>query len=204
MHVAVASPPPTETPAAEAVRFHRFTVAQYHRMIDLGIFKPSDRVELFRGWIIRKMTHKPPHDATVTRIMRRLSRVLADEWILRVQCSIAARDSEPEPDIAVVRGPEEKYFTRHPGSKDIALLIEVADATLTYDREAKGPLYARERIQLYWIANLIDARVEVFTDPKAGKAPAYRQRRDYTAGESVPLVLDGREVARIPVRELLL
>ena len=202
MHVAVAAPPSTET-AAEAVRFHRFTVAQYHRMIDVGVFQPDDRVELFRGWIIHKMTHKPPHDAAITRMTRRLSRLLPDEWLLRVQCAIAARDSEPEPDFAVVRGPEERYFARHPGSKDIALVIEVADATLTYDREAKGPLYARERLPLYWIANLVDGRIEVFSDPKAGKSPAYRQRRDFTAGEAVPLVLDGREIARIPVRELL-
>jgi Uma2 family endonuclease len=203
MSSAVAAPPPTEKPPVEAVHYHRFTVEQYHRMIDLGVFKPNDRVELFHGWIIRKMTHKPPHDATVTRIMRRLSRILADEWLLRIQCSIAARDSEPEPDVAVVLGPEEKYYARHPGSKDIALLIEVADATLSYDREAKGPLYARERVPFYWIANLIDGRVEVFTDPRAGKAPAYRQRHDYAVGESVPLVLDGREIARIPVSELL-
>ena len=202
MSSALAAPPPSERAPTADVSYHRFTVAQYRRMIEAGVFKPDERVELIYGWIIEKMTHRPPHAATITRIMRRLSRILTDEWLLRIQDSISARDSEPEPDVAIVRGPEEKYFSRHPNSKDIALLVEVSDATLRYDRETKGPLYARERVPFYWIANLIDARIEVYTDPKAGKTPAYRQRRDYASDEAVPLFLNGREIARIPAREL--
>ena len=201
MNVAVAAPP-TQA-AAETLRFHRFTVDQFHRMIDLGIFKPGVRVELFKGWIVRKMTHNPPHDSAVARLTRRLYHLLAEEWSVRVQSAIALRDSEPEPDVVIARGPEETYDARHPGPKDVALLVEVADATLAYDRDAKGPLYAQARIAAYWIVNLVNRRVEVYTEPKAGRSPSYRTRRDFTADEAVPLVLDGREIARIPVRGLL-
>ncbi len=201
MNVAVAAPP-TQT-AAEAVRYHRFTVDQYHRMIDLGIFKPDVRVELFKGWIVRKMTHKPPHDSAVARLTRRLYRLLSEEWSVRVQSAITLKDSEPEPDIVIAIGSEETYDRRHPGPKDIALLVEVADATVAYDRDAKGPLYAQARIAVYWIVNLVNRRVEVYTEPKTGRSPSYRTRRDFTVDESIPLVLDGSEIARIPVREIL-
>jgi Uma2 family endonuclease len=83
------------------------------------------------------------------------------------------------------------------------LLIEVADSTLDMDRELKALVYARAEIQVYWIINLIDSRLEVFTDPIGGKSPSYRKQRNYAATQAVPLALDGKEVARIPVSELL-
>ena len=82
-------------------------------------------------------------------------------------------------------------------------MIEVADSTLDRDRILKGSLYARSRIAVYWIVNLTDSVVEVYTRPRAGRSPAYRLRQDYTADDSVPLLISGTEVARIPVSELL-
>src|SRR5581483_6624782 len=106
-------------------------------------------------------------------------RFLPVEWGLHVQAAITLRDSEPEPDLTVVRGPEETYFTRHPGPRDIGLLIEVADSTLLNDRREKGPLHARFRIPVYWIVNINDRCIEVYSEPIGGKTARYRQRRDY-------------------------
>jgi hypothetical protein len=104
----------------------------------------------------------------------------------------------------VVRGPRRLYANRHPGPADTALAAEVAESSLSHDRNFKGPLYARANIPVYWIINIVDARVEVYTDPTGPDPnPRYRQRQDYGPGEEVPLVLDGVEVGRIPVRDLL-
>jgi hypothetical protein len=183
---------------------HRFTVAQYHRMIETGVLTGNDRVELLEGWIVDKMPHKPPHDATLGRINRRLTRLLPDEWLLRVQSAITLPNSEPEPDLVIVAGPEETYFRRHPLPRDIALIIEVADSTLLSDRRYKQQLYARVRIPIYWIVNLVQPQVEVYSQPRGGKHPTYRHRRDYRKPDTLTLVLRDREVSPIPVPELLL
>jgi Uma2 family endonuclease len=182
---------------------HRFTVKQYQRMIETGVLTEDDRVELLEGWIVDKMLHNPPHDGTINRINRRLMRLLPDEWLLRVQSAITLARSEPEPDLAIVRGPEEIYFTRHPVPRDIALLIEVADATLLPDREYKGRIYAQGRIPEYWIVNLVESKMEIYTQPKAGKSPSYRRRQDHANKEAIVLILEGRPIAEIPVADLL-
>src|SRR5262249_37118945 len=205
MSVAARKTPKTTAKSASSGprTIYRFSVPQYHRLIETGILTDNDRVELLEGWIVEKMPHNPPHNISITRINRRLHRVLPDEWLLQVQGAITLRDSEPEPDFAIVRGPEKVYFHRKPVARDVALLIEVADSTLLLDRHDKGRLYAQARIPEYWIINLVDGQVEVYTQPKAGRSPVYRQRRDYGATESVPLILEGHTVAPIPVRELL-
>jgi Uma2 family endonuclease len=182
---------------------YRFTVGQYHRMIEQEILSENDRVELLEGRIVPKMPHNPPHDGTITRVQRRLARLLSEDWFIRVQCAITTKDSEPEPDLAIVKGPDDVYFTRHPVSRDIAFLIEVADSTLESDRSLKGLLYARARIPIYWIINLNDRLIEVYTDPKGGKSAAYRRRVDYRIDAKVSLVVNGRQLGEIPVRELL-
>ena len=172
-------------------------------MIQAGILTENDPVELLEGWIVTKMPHNPPHDGSISLIHRRLMRLLSEEWLIRIQSSITTRDSEPEPDLALVRGPNEPYFSHHPRPQDIALLIEVANTTLRQDREEKGRLYARARIPVYWIVNLVDALIEVYTDPRAGRSPAYRQRQDYNKQDAIPLILEGTVLGTIPVRELL-
>jgi hypothetical protein len=185
------------------IQLYRFTVKQYQRLIEIGVLTEDDRVELLEGWIVDKMPHNPPHDGTINRINRRLMRILPDDWLLRVQSAIKLARSEPEPDLAVVRGPEDTYFRRHPVPRDIALLLEVADTTLLSDREYKGKIYAQARILQYWVVFLIESKIEVYTQPKGGRSPVYRQRRDYGPAESVPLVIGNRELAQIPVSDLL-
>jgi Uma2 family endonuclease len=182
---------------------YRFTVGQYHRLISKGILTANDRVELLRGVIINKMSRNPPHDNAITRLNRRLLRLLPDDWLLLVQSAVTLKDSEPEPDFAIVRGPENAYTNRKPGGRDTLLIIEVADSTLLPDRRDKTILYAQARIPQYWIVNLVYRRLEVFTHPKAGKVPVFRRCRHFGAGESIPLVIEGRPVGDLPVKEIL-
>jgi Uma2 family endonuclease len=112
--------------------------------------------------------------------------------------------SVPEPDGAVVRGKKRDYLRRHPRATDVGLMIEVADTSLRRDRGVKKRIFARNRIPVYWIINLQERKIEVYSEPTGpARRPTYRQRRDYAENEEVPLILDGEEVARIPVRDLL-
>jgi Uma2 family endonuclease len=182
----------------------RFTVDEYHRMIETGILRSGDPVELLDGWLVLKMTRNPPHDVALSLAEERIAELLPGDWFRRVQMAITLPESEPEPDLVVVRGPRRRYASRHPGPQDIALVVEVADATLESDRTEKGRIYARAGIAVYWIINLPDSRVEVYSEPSGpGRAPRYRRRHIYGAARSVPLVLHGRNVGQMHVRDLL-
>ncbi len=112
--------------------------------------------------------------------------------------------SEPEPDVCVVRGALDDYPNCHPSPEDIALLVEVSETPLNRDRSFKKRLYAQAGIPVYWIVNLQDRRVEVYTQPSGpGALPDYHQRQDYLLTESVPLLINGQEVGRLSVQDLL-
>jgi hypothetical protein len=183
--------------------WHRFTVDEYHRLIELGFLTENDRLELLDGYLIDKMPHNPPHDGTVTRIQRRLTRLLPDELLIRVQCAITTKESEPEPDLVVVGGPEDAWDERYPGPQDILLLVEVADSTLDLDRELKLPAYAQARIALYWIVNIVERQIEEYTNPRGDRTPLYRQKRIFSLGDAIPLVLGEEDYGSIRVRDLL-
>ena len=184
-------------------RMRRFSVVQYHRMIASGALTEDDPVELLEGLLVAKMPRDPAHDGSVLATQNRLLRLLPAEWVLRIQSAVTTRDSEPEPDLAVVSGPETKYFRDHPGRADVELIVEVSNTTLADDQSAKSRIYARERFPVYWIVNLIERRVEVRTDPRGGKSAHYQQVVVYGEDEAVPVVLGGREVGRIAVNEIL-
>ena len=182
---------------------YRFTVDEYHRLGESGILAEDDRVELLEGWIVPKMNHNPRHDATVDQGDELISALLPSEWRVRVQSAITTDDSEPEPDLAVVRGPAMRYKDQHPTAQDIALLVEVSDTTLLRDR-AKCRIYGAAGVLIYWIVNLLDSTVEVYSDPTGScAAPGYRHRQDYRLGDSVPLVIAGQQLAVIRVGDLL-
>jgi Uma2 family endonuclease len=182
----------------------RFTVEEYHQMIQSGVLKEDEPFELLEGWLIPKMTRNPPHGLAVALLEYELDRRLPGDWFRRGQSAVTTPDSEPEPDAAVVRGPLRRYAQQHPTPQDMTLVIEVADSSLQRDRTTKARLYARAGIPVYWIVNIPEMHVEAYTDPSGpGDEPAYRQRRDYGLDEALPLVIEGREVATIPVRDLL-
>jgi Uma2 family endonuclease len=182
----------------------QWTVAEYHQMLQTGVLQSGDPCELLEGWIVPKTSRNPPHEQTLDIAQDVFQASLAPEWRLRVQSAITTSDSEPEPDFAVIHNPVTRYAQRLPGPADIGLLVEIADSSLIHDRKAEGRIYARAGIAEYWIINLFDRQVEVYTRPDpAADEPAYMHRTDYRPGDAVPLVLDGREVARLPVIDLL-
>lgn len=182
----------------------RLSVDQYHAMIRGGILTEDDPVELLGGWLVPKMPKNPLH-RVVTRLIRQaLERIVPANWYVDTQEPITTADSEPEPDVVIVRGDTRQYLDRHPGPQDVALVVEVADATLQRDRTLKKRLYAFAEIPVYWIVNLPDSQLEVYTDPSGpAEEPDYRQRREYRPSDAVLLVIEGVEVGRLAVRELL-
>jgi Uma2 family endonuclease len=184
--------------------FRRFSVAEYHKLIQLGILTEDDNLELIDGYLVHKMSRNPPHDVALQLMQEGIPPRLPAGWCLRMQSAVTLAKSEPEPDAAIVRGNARRYTARHPGSAETGMIAEIADSSLDSDRMGKGPVYAAASIPYYLIINLVDRQIEVYTSPSGPTAnPAYAQRTDYRAGDQVPLILDGVEVARIPVQELL-
>jgi hypothetical protein len=197
---------PTMTPVTYGrdAAIARFSVARYQKMVEAGILTSEDKVELLENYVVLKMPRNPRHDSTLQRMLRPLLRSLPAGWDLRVQAAVALADSQPEPDFALVRGSSADYQTRHPGAADVGLIIEVADSSLLRDQRDKTRIYARGNIPCYWIANLVDQRIEVYTQPSGPTAvPAYGSFQVYQPGDAVPLVLGGATVATIPVADLL-
>ncbi len=202
--MSILTQPQTLAPAIPPFPLRRFTVEEYHKLARTGVLPSGAPFELLEGWIVPKMTRHPPHDTTLDKTQEALRDRLSRAWRLRIQSAITTTDSEPEPDIAVVPGPADRYNNRHPGPSDIALLVEVADSSLLEDRNDKGRIYARAGIAVYWIVNVQQRQVEVYTDPSGPiSEPLYGQRRDYREDELVPLVIAGQEIAQVPVRDLL-
>lgn len=184
--------------------YRKVTVDEYHQMLKDGTFEDGDPIELLEGYLVQKMGHNAPHGGSVTRLNARLVRLAPPEWVPRCQLPITLSDSEPEPDGVIARGDEPTFDGRHPLPEEIGLVVEVADSTRYSDRREKGRMYARAGLPVYWIVNLVDRVVEVYTDPDTAAAPpAYRTRTDYAPGSDVPVVLGGTAVAVVPVSELI-
>ncbi|OWK37992.1 Uma2 family endonuclease [Fimbriiglobus ruber] len=196
---------PKLSPGVTSLPVRRFTLDEYHRMSELGFLREGDPYELLNGWITHKMTINPPHAAAISLLARRLDRILGDTFVVRVQSpvTIPASDSEPEPDIVIAMGPETKYNAAHPHPHQVVILVEVADSTLATDRGQKLAIYAAAKIAEYWIVNLVDRQIEVYTAPRGGKNPIYRTRTDYGPDDSVRVTIAGREIGAIAARDIL-
>lgn len=183
----------------------RLSVAQYHELADARILTEDDPVELLEGVLVQKMTKNPPHSVAVLRLQSLIPPLLPLGWHYRAQEAITLNDGEPEPDGVIARGKIDDYANTHPTAADVALIVEVADASLVRDRGIKLRSYARAGIPQYWIVNLIDRHVEVYAepDPVAMPKPAYRRRETYAADATLSLVIAGQMRANISVREVL-
>jgi Uma2 family endonuclease len=171
-----------------------FTVGEYERMGETGIFSPDARVELIEGEIIEMSPTGSRHAACVKLLSKTLNQQVGDNAIISTQDPIRLSDlSEPQPDIAVLRFRQDFYRRRHPGPDDVLVVIEVADTTVHYDRYVKIPLYARAGIGEALLFSLPDDRLEYFAKPEIG---VYQVNRILNRGErfestSVPgLTLD--------------
>ncbi|HBI44631.1 MAG TPA: Uma2 family endonuclease [Planctomycetales bacterium] len=206
MSVITAAVPPVfvSPPAAPTDGLWRLSVDNYHAMMEAGILLDGDPVELLEGLLVEKMSKNPAHVLSSGLTRKSLERLAPADWFVNAQDPITTMDSEPEPDLSVVRGDPRRYKTRHPGPQDLALVVEVSDSTLQRDRTMKLRLYARAMIPIYWIVNLVEGRIEVYTDPTGpDEKPSYRQRRDYGPADEVPFIIEGRVIGRIAVRDLL-
>lgn len=170
-------------------------------MIETGILKGTDRVELLDGWILEMSPIGPPHATCVALVAEALQALLPSGWHVRLQSPITLKTSEPEPDIAVVRGNIRDYITRHPAGADIGLIVEVADSSLEYDRNSKRPHYAVAGIPEYWIVNFNARQLEAYRDPVAGGD--YLSQLALDEASSVQLSLNGSVVGSIRIVDVL-
>ncbi len=195
------SPPPGYL-SMSALR--KLSVAEYQKLIDVGVLTDEDKVELLEGHLVLKMPANPPHDSAMMALDHFIQRMAPDGYLVRCQHGSDFPDSRPEPDIAVVRGDLRSFRARHPEPAEMALVIEVSDSSLSRDRLDKGRIYARAGIPVYWVVNLVDRQIEVYTDPTGPvSAPVYRRRQDYPPGTTVPIDLDGRAIGTLVVGEVI-
>ncbi len=182
----------------------RLSLKKYHEMVRQGILTEDDPVELWEGLLVEKMPKSRGHCLATELAQGALSPRVPTGWHLEAQESVTLSGSEFEPDITLVRGAARDYVDENPGAGDLAMVIEISDSTIARDQGFKKAIYAKSGIPVYWIVNLVDRRVEVYSDPSGvPDKPDFRQRHDYSEVDDVPLVIGEQEVARIPVRELM-
>ena len=182
-----------------AQQTYRFTAEEYHRMGEVGILPPDVRVELVDGEIKRMPPIHPPHASIVKRLNSLLAVQLEGIAVVGVQDPIRLDDyNEPQPDVTVLRFRDDYYARRHPTPADVLLAIEVADTSLSYDRDEKMPLYGRAGIPEAWLVDVQAGTITVFTEPHAG---GYRGQRILSRGQEIVSV--GVEGLRVRVDEAL-
>ena len=185
--------------ASPVVRVRRWTRREYEQLIDLGVFRSDERLELLDGALIVREPQNAPHAMAVRAVEEALRVAFGDGWDVRTQLPIALDDaSEPEPDAAVVPGSYRDYQREHPSRP--ALVVEIADATLASDRRKRG-LYARALVDEFWIVNLRDRVLEVFrhptTSPDARFGFTYVDTRILSPGESIAPLAAPAAIVRV-------
>lgn len=168
----------------------RFTTEEYHRLTEMGFFAEDERVELINGELVKMAAKGTAHSVCETRLERELFKLLGERATLRGQQPIILPDdSEPEPDRAIVQNRPDDYLSSHPSAADILLLIEIADSSLSYDKQVKLPLYAAAEISDYWIFNLSQTCLECYSEPyqNATGQFGYRKTLIFLPNESVNL-----------------
>lgn len=172
-----------------AVQIERrlFTLDEYEGLIAAGVFGEEERLELIRGEIVKISPINYPHALCVARLTTLFVISTVDRafvWPQNNPLRISDH-SRPEPDLTLLRWRDDLYAYQPPVvAEDVLLVVEVADTSLPYDRRVKGPLYAEAGIPEYWLVNLRDQVIEIYTDPVEGK---YRQTRKARRGEILPL-----------------
>ena len=197
--------PSAQQASASGLVPYRISVRQFEKMIDAGVFGEHDHVELLGGILVDKMTKNDPHDFSVDAIAEVFRTITGPDWVVREEKSVVlGRFSRPEPDVALARGPRERYRSTAPKAADLAVLVEVADSGYAKDRGSKWRKYAAFRIPVYWIVNLPLRQIEVYTEPSGrGKSAVYQVSKVYGVDDEVPVVVAGQELGRLKVRDIL-
>jgi Uma2 family endonuclease len=198
----LAKQPPTRPTIADWIPspLARFTVDQYEAMIDSSAFTERDRFHLINGLLVAQVPKKRPHMIACDRISHMLERTIPVGWHVMPDGPVRLPPrSEPQPDFAVVRGKPEDYPIRAPEPAALALVVEVSFSTLDDDRNMAA-VYGAAHILVYWIVNLVDRQVEVYT---LKRRRGYGKSRIFKPGQFVPVMIDGAEVGRIAVDDML-
>lgn len=170
---------------------------EYYKMAEVGILKPTDHVELINGEIIEMSPIGSKHAASVHRLTRVLRNYLDDSLDIRNQSPIIVNDqTEPEPDIAIVRLREDDYAESHPNVSDIALIIEVSDSTIDYDRTTKAVLYAQAGISIYWVVDVERCEVAVYSDSMDRQ---YTKRKVLTTNDQIEFLGSSIKVSELMI-----
>ena len=187
-------------PATMPSSVYRINVHEYERIIAARAIE-DERVELIDGYLVKKMGKNPPHSWSTKVLLKALERLLIPGWTWRLEQPVRIPEyNEPEPDIAIVRGTDDDYQHRTPEPADVAFLVEVSESTLDRDQGEKLSAYALGGVPVYWIVNLVDGQVEVYSGPSAA---GYQFRHIFGPGHEVPVVIDGKEMGRIAVIDVL-
>ena len=174
-------------------------MADYHRLAEVGILHEDDRVELLDGQVVVMSPIGPRHAGCVDRLTRLLSRAVGDLAVVRVQNPVVLGESaEPEPDLALLCPPIERYAAAHPQPEEVLLVIEVADSSLAYDRDVKLPLYAAAKIPEAWLVDLEGERILLFRSPRP---EGYAETTTASRGEKI--TLPGLSKTVVDVSEIL-
>jgi Uma2 family endonuclease len=177
----------------------RFSVDKYHELIESGVLDEDAPVELLEGWLVEKMSKNPPHTLATTLVRRFFENASIAGTLFNLQEPITLSTSEPEPDLSLIRGHERDYAHRHPYPTEVILVVEIADASLKRDSTWKKRVYASAGIAQYWILNLKQRQLEVYTAPQLEE---YTSQRVYSELETAEVTLEG-QVFAVAVRDLL-
>jgi Uma2 family endonuclease len=201
-------PPPTITPppmptVGDPTPF-RLSVDQYDAMTAAGILTGDSNVVLVGGVLYRKMPKKGPHSIASRETFKEIDRVLPAGYFATREEPVRIPDyDDPEPDISVVRG-QSRDYSAQPDASRVELVVEVSDAMRAFDRGQKLLAYACGEIPAYWIVNLVAGQIEVYTEPSGPIDPVgYRRCQVFKPPDEVAVVIDGQELVRVRVSELL-
>jgi Uma2 family endonuclease len=152
--------------APATVPRRKLSLSEFHRMGDAAILRENDRVELIQGELIEMAPIGSRHAGKVNRLSNFLSRAVGSRAIVATQNPIMLPpDSELQPDVALLKPRADYYESSLPGPADVFLIIEVADATLAYDRDVKIPLYAQHAIPEIWLVDVQSGSLSIYRDP---------------------------------------
>lgn len=166
----------------ERVEKKRFSVEEYYQMFEAGVFGENARVELIDGEVFEMAAMGSRHAACIDRLNRLLSKLASQNTIVRVQCPIQLDDdSEPEPDVALLKFREDFYASGHPKPSDVLLAVEVSDTSLEYDTKVKLPAYARAGVPEVWVVDLNSDTIQIHSNPQTGE---YRNTLRVRRGET--------------------
>ena len=203
----MALPPETSAPPTFPVgpdllsRVRRWPVRQYDQMTAIRVIAEDDPVELIEGLLVTKMSRNRPHIVAGKKGLKVLSRILPPGWHVAKDDPVVASDwSKPEPDLAIVKGDAEDYLDHDVTASDVELVIEIAESSLSIDQNDMARVYSLSAIPVYWIVNLLDHQIEVYTGPGPD---GYHLRQILKPGQDVAVSIDGVEAGRIAVADIL-